>query len=171
MAAFENIYANAFLNIDSNSNFEEIEQVILFCANLQIRKIIETPIISKNEKYQLINETNFKPTIKNLIKTIIHNNREKEINKILIAIQNNIYERNNQTLVKVTSASTLDSKVKQVLEQKLESLTNKKNICLYSVEPSLVAGIKIEYNNRLIDNSLIAKRMRLIRHIQGELND
>ena len=74
------------------------------------------------------------------------------------------FEKSKITRVKITSATGLTSGEKAALEKKLESVTGNRIEAEYCLDPSLIAGVKAEYDGKVSDGSL-KHRLREIKEV------
>ncbi len=104
--------------------------------------------------------------ILSFLKLVCENGRIRE----LLSFIDDFFElkkmHQNNITVKVTSAVPLSDSQKQRLEEKLSD-THKKNItAVYTVDSTLIGGIKMEFDDKVIDGSIVKK----LSTIKGAMN-
>ncbi len=123
----------------------------------EIRKILNIPIISKENKIELIQQLekfNIEPLIINLLKILVKRNNFKYFGQILDEYQN-LYQKHEGILViNVTTANPLSKKNFDLLLDELEKKLSKSLVLLTEVDPELIGGVKIKYDSKEIDNTI-----------------
>lgn len=125
--------------------------------DLEVRKVLSVPIISKEQKKAIIGElakAGYKDEIVNLLKILIDNNELRLFNKILVAFQEIYQEKNDIVIVNVTVARQLESSQINEITTKLEAKLSKFVVLITDIDPKIIGGIKIEYDGTLIDNTI-----------------
>ena len=96
-------------------------------------------------------------TVFRFLLVLNEHNELSHLDKISDAYEACYRKRHRIEIVKVTSASKLDedqlSRLKEMLEKKL----NKTLELEVQVDPSLIAGIKVQASDLVMDNTLVAK--------------
>lgn len=85
---------------------------------------------------------------------LINRNHIGEIEKIITEYQKLILDNRNASRAVVTSAFALDEKTQSRLKEKLEKKFNRTLELELRTDPSLIAGLKVEVEGRVLDGSL-----------------
>ena len=134
------------------SELKQVAQVITSVSELsQILAHPSIPRVKKKEIIQTAFESELDTTVFRFLLVL------NEHDKISDAYEACYRKRHRIEIVKVTSASKLDedqlSRLKEMLEKKL----NKTLELEVQVDPSLIAGIKVQASDLVMDNTLVAK--------------
>ena len=117
----------------------EIDEESTFAYQMQqqTNQIIE----KSNEQIRLLNE----------------HNELSHLDKISDAYEECYRKKHRIEIVKVTSASKIDEDQLSRLKEMLENKMNKTLELEVQVDPALIAGIKVQANDLVMDNTVIAK--------------
>ena len=119
----------------------------IFSLTEQLHKTLESPIISKNEKYSIIEKV-FPKEIENFLKVVCDHEKYNEANNILTATLSYVVEPNENQL----------SQIKNYLAKKY----NKETVELTMVEqPELIGGFVLKVGDIEEDNSIRGRLNRL----------
>jgi len=104
--------------------------------------------------------------ILSFLKLVCENGRIRELLSFIddFFILKKIHE--NNLTVNVTSAVALSDSQKQRLETKLSSSYNKDITAIYTVDDSLIGGMRIEFDDKVLDGSIVKK----LSTIKGAMN-
>ncbi len=134
----------------------------------EIINVIRYPMISKEEKKELIDdlaEVGIREEIRNLLKLLIDFDDIHLFGDIRLAYTQLYQERYDVEIVNVTFAkepsSTVLDKVRVMLEQKLEKFV----VVKWQVDQSLIGGVVIEYDSKVLDNSVKRHLSQLINNL------
>lgn len=123
-------------------------------------QLLNYPKIAKEEKKHMICqvfENKIHPLLLNFLKLLIDKSRIFHLNS-MIAIFNKKYNAEKGIeIAYVSSAKTLTSKEIDRLQAMLEMKRNKKIDMRIVVDSSLLAGIKVQINDTLLDYTAISK--------------
>ena len=84
-------------------------------------------------------------------------NELSHLDKISDAYEECYRKKHRIEIVKVTSASKIDEDQLSRLKEMLENKMNKTLVLEVQVDPALIAGIKVQANDLVMDNTVIAK--------------
>lgn len=140
------------------SELKQVAQVITSVSELsQILAHPSIPRVKKKEIIQTAFESELDTTVFRFLLVLNEHNEFSHLDKISDAYEACYRKRHRIEIVKVTSASKLDedqlSRLKEMLEKKL----NKTLELEVQVDPSLIAGIKVQASDLVMDNTLVAK--------------
>ncbi len=126
--------------------------------NNQYIDLLKSSNISKEDKKKMIDELlDNNVYLKNMIFYMIDKNDQFLLMEILNLITKELSKLLNIINLKITSAFELDKKQIESICKKFESKLNKKVIPEIIIDKSYIAGISVEYDSKVIDNSIKAK--------------
>jgi F-type H+-transporting ATPase subunit delta len=156
-------YAEALFELAQDSKQEiawmsELKQVAQVITSVsELSQILAHPRVKKKEIIQTAFESELDTTVFRFLLVLNEHNELSHLDKISDAYEACYRKRHRIEIVKVTSASKLDedqlSRLKEMLEKKL----NKTLELEVQVDPSLIAGIKVQASDLVMDNTLVAK--------------
>ncbi|MBE5935826.1 MAG: ATP synthase F1 subunit delta [Lachnospiraceae bacterium] len=164
-----NAYGDALFELtlekskDNSTHMDEMLQEVVsvldsFKANMELKKLLTHPQISKEEKITVIEKIykgRASDDIVGLLVTIVKNGRASEINAIFEYFINRVKEYNHIGKASVVSAVELTDELKKKIEEKLISLTDYKEFEMsYSVDKNILGGLIIRIGDRVVDSSL-----------------
>lgn len=171
MAQTEREYARALFNLATEENSVEqyCEELCalktVFAENPDYVEFLACPAIPLSERTAAIDEAFGTMTehVVSFIKVLCENGRIRTVNAcaeeyILLAMAHS-----NRTVADIYSAVPLDDEQKQSVIIKLEKLTGKSIDPIYTVDESLIGGIKINVAGKTYDGS--------IKHRLGKMKD
>ena len=191
------IYGEALFDFAKEHNqlekmYEEAQDIILvWSSSSELNDFLANPKISTDNKIKFVNElfTNkvwagpiakvlrlFKidinkgdnPKILDFISIVIKKGRTKEIVNILKYFSHLTLRSKNIGEAEVTSAHELSDEKKKVLEDKLVSSTNFNEFIVdYKIDESLIAGIKIKIDDKVLDKTYKTKMFDLTKSLRG----
>ncbi|NLY45609.1 MAG: F0F1 ATP synthase subunit delta [Tissierella sp.] len=141
--------------------YEELESINnLFNTEEKLFQIFIHPRISKDEKKSLVNQilkNGISKEVLNFLYIIIDKRREKNLFEI-IEEYNNIYDEHNGIIdiVAVTAVGMNENAAKKlqvVLENKLSKKIRLKN----ELDHSIIGGVLLKMNNKVIDATLLSQ--------------
>ncbi len=123
----------------------------------ETNKVLQIPIIHKEKKNKLIDEFaafDLDKLILNFMKILVSRN-DFYIFREIIDEYKKIYERKEGiTVVYAYTAKPISSENLNELASDIEKKLEKKVIISNQVEEQLIGGIRLEYNGKVIDNTL-----------------
>ena len=163
-------YAKAlFETAQENRVIESVEDdlggiVSLLVNNAQFRSMLLSPEVSRDEKLKLVDKL-FSDRITALtleaLRLMIEKNRENEVEWVQREYVSLRREFENKLFVIITTAEKLDDDQRQRLLSKLESITGKRLEAEYRIDPHLIGGISVAYENYVLNGSLRGELHRL----------
>lgn len=165
-------YAHILYDVCSESNNLETilydSNTLLQIHDREIRQVLSVPIISKLRKKEIVDvliESDYSIEIVNLIKILIDNNEIHLFNAIIKSFQKLYQEKNDILVVNVTLAKPATSSQLDKIRLGMEARTNKFVVVLTKIDPSIIGGIKISFDSKVIDNS-ISSYLKNIQNIE-----
>jgi len=130
------------------SSFKKEEKLYLFFKH---------PGISKKDKLEIIEtiaqSEHSKPLLVDFLKLLILNNRIKLLNLIYDNLKQLEYESSGIQIVIVESPVELDKKDKEIIKEKFSKIFERKVELKININPSLLGGLKVSYDNSVFDAS------------------
>ncbi|MFA5449647.1 MAG: ATP synthase F1 subunit delta [Clostridia bacterium] len=169
MAEIRERYARALFEIltEEGKPKKHQEEVVLVCNALQCEKcanFLQHPSISDADKKEFLHNVfggKISEDLMGFLHLAIAKNREKVIVPSLSLCIDMLKEHNGEVVANVVSASELNktqvARLKRTLSQKLD----KKVEVVAEVDASLIGGLYIKVENRLIDFSLRTRLSKL----------
>jgi F-type H+-transporting ATPase subunit delta len=144
---------------------DDLDAIIaLMAKDRGFRDFLLAPYTSREEKVQIM-EKIFSDRITALTMQVLRVMLEKRREGEIEAVRNSFVElrraSTNTIHVAVSSAEALDEKQKKALIDKVAKTTGKKVEASFTIEPNLIGGIKVAYENFVLDGSLKGGLARL----------
>ncbi|QZX49389.1 ATP synthase F1 subunit delta [Mycoplasma sp. E35C] len=159
-------FARALVDLAHEENkvqdfYEDLRIVFnLIKTDTDLMSLMNNKVLSKTEKHEIIDivfKDKLNKTIINFLKVIIDNHEFFNISTIIRKFFRLIEEENHTIFIKVSSAVELNQTQQEELTQKLRKKFNSKLNILFEVNPDLIAGVRIQSNDLLIDNTIDGK--------------
>lgn len=159
------VYAKSIADLaEEKGQFEtvynDMEYIKAVCAaSLEFVNLLKSPIVYADKKQSIVTEItkgNISDITAAFITLLIKKSREGYLPQIADAFINEYNNRKGINCVKVTTAEPLSDKMKESILQKLKADAGFEHIKLTTeVDADLIGGFVLEYNNNLIDASVI----------------
>jgi len=146
--------------------------VALFANNRQFRDRMLSPQVSRDDKLGLVNRLfSDRTTALTLqaLRLMIEKNREDEVEWVHREFARLRREHENKIFVVVTSSEALTSDQQNAVINKLESATGKNVEAEYKIDPQLIGGVRVAYDNYVLDGSLRGDLRRLREHLMHDI--
>ena len=155
-------YAEAIFEIAEQDNSVDswIKDLALISTSFQdnlIQALIDTPDISqreKAEKFVSIFEGEVSAKTINFLKTLGQANRLKILDNIILNFLELVAKKRNQKNVVVSSAFELESDQLEKIKLAMQKRLGADIIITSAVDKTLIGGMKISYEDQVIDLSL-----------------
>ena len=155
-------YAEAIFEIAEQDNSVDswIKDLALISTSFQdnlIQALIDTPDISqreKAEKFVSIFEGEVSAKTINFLKTLGQANRLKILDNIILNFLELVSKKRNQKNVVVSSAFELESDQLEKIKLAMQKRLGADIIITSAVDKTLIGGMKISYEDQVIDLSL-----------------
>jgi F-type H+-transporting ATPase subunit delta len=172
-------YANSFLeaSIEKN-NLERAAsdmEVILNAVNSSslLRRFLENPVVKSELKKSVLKEI-FQKYVSSdtlrFLEFVVDKNRENALKDIAEKFLELKDEHTGVARVDIKSAFELSNDQKKIIEQKFESLLNKKVVASYKVDENVIGGFVAKVKDTVYDAS-VAHQLELLRQqlLKGSL--
>lgn len=167
-------YADALFEIACDQNkCEEYRKVVHFLKDTmedELIRLLTHPRINKQEKKTCLENVYgnvLDSVFLNFLKVLVDKNRFQCVNTIFEEFDMDYVEHFNIIQAKVSSARELSSDEKQKLNEKLEKKYAQSVECTYVIDESLLAGIKVQVKDSIMDNTAINRLNKLKDRIMG----
>ena len=156
-------YAKALLDVLYPARAEMgREQLIRFASVLSqqadARLVLENPTVSPERRKDLLNKIGdalaLDPPIRNFLGLLVERNRLELVEEIVSTYEALLDEKLGVVKAKITSALELDSKQRDEVAARLQSLTGKKIRMEVAVDPSLIGGLVAQVGSTIYDGSI-----------------
>ncbi|MDD9898381.1 MAG: ATP synthase F1 subunit delta [Candidatus Melainabacteria bacterium] len=159
-------YAEALAELrEGETVIEDLEKVRqAFEESEELREFLANPAYNSDQKKEIIKTIFAKEVQKEVLSTILVLLERHRIGLATMLAENYktiYYQRANIEFARVSSASKLETKELEEIKAQLEKTFNKKVELSNELDESLVAGIKINVANKVIDSSLRTKLKKL----------
>ncbi len=148
---------------------QEINQMLDgFTENEDFMTILNHPKLHKGDKIDVLLQVFEGKVSEDLIGFLVlavQKGRQDNIVDILKYTLAKIEEHNGFVTAYVASAVTLTKEDEKLIINKLESQTGKKITLVTSVDKSLIGGLSIRINDRIVDNSIKSALSRMARDV------
>lgn len=158
MTDVERQYARAVFSLALER--EEIDEVYQELKNFsdslsgETRQFFLHPRIDDQDKRAVVEKVCKNQLLINFLKVVIDNDRMELMETIVYAYLDLVHEMNQVVEVNVSSKIELtESNIKKI-KKSLELKLLKKVKITHSVDPSIIGGIKIEYQGNVIDQTI-----------------
>ena len=171
-------YARAMLEVTiKNRNFSVVlEEMEVFQRQMEgvplLQKLFINPAIPSKAKRKVLMDITgrlgFQELTVNVLKTLIHRDRLKLLEQVIVSAEQQFLERQGILVVAVASSRRLDANQERKLSEKLEKFTGKRVQLENKIEPSLIGGVVTRIGTTLYDGSVHAQLQQLKAKIQEE---
>ena len=154
------------------SVLEDIKAFKKATENRDFFLLLKSPIINATKKQQIFDalfEGEFDPMTMGFMKIILTKGREEYLPEIVEEFINQYKEIKHITTVKLTSAAPLSAETVSKIKQRLvaSSATDDHVELIMKVDPELLGGFVIEFDDKLFDSSVVHK-MELLKKEFGK---
>ena len=156
-------YAKALLDVLYPNRAEMgREQLLKFASVLSqqgdARLVLENPTVSPERRKELLNKIGDALTldapIRNFLGLLVERNRLDLTDEIASTYETLLDERLGVVKARITSALELDSRQREEVAARLQTLTGKKVRMEVSVDPSLIGGLVAQVGSTIYDGSI-----------------
>lgn len=159
-------YANALVQIaEEGQQWDSINTDLsnlmdLLDSNKDIENFLMNPIIPSDDKKEIIEKTlknSLSSNVFNLLNILLDKNRIYVLPSIDEIYKTKLAQKNNVVNAQVITAIELEEKLKSRLIKKLENKLDKKVNLITNVDESIIGGVIIKVDDKIIDGSIKAK--------------
>ena len=120
----------------------------------EIYTFLNHPKITKNDKKEIVKQAISNSLLRNFINVLIDNSRIDLLEDTLSEYKKLFDNQNKVLKVIVYSNKVLSDKQKSNLEESLEKKNNRKVELNNVIDPSIVGGLRIEYEGMILDDTI-----------------
>lgn len=173
-------YANALLDLAKSqglihaitSDMNNLRE--LLDATPDLVKYLNNPVVSHSAKKEIITKVitpQLSKETSQFLMVLTGRNRVNYLQGIATCYLELVYELANIKIVEVTSASKLTDSQQNLLIEKLETMTNAREVKLViTIDPTLLGGFLIKTNSQVIDLSVKGQLSQLASHLDTVLD-
>lgn len=140
----------------------------LFRENPEYPRLLAEPSIPRKERIGLIDAafgSQAEPYLVNFIKLLCEKNLLREFGGCQEAFQRRYFAAHNIAEAVVTSAASLSKEQEELLKKKLETMSGKTVVMELKTDPSVLAGVRVELDGKLLDGTVKGRLAELSRRI------
>ena len=127
-------------------------------------------VIEKNEKKKVLKEiTGLNEEVRNFLYTLVDNNEFKNFTQIIKEFNTIFLNEKNIIIVNIEVAKNLTNSLRKEVIDNLETKLNAFVVLKENINPVIIGGIKIQYKDYLIDNSIVTYLNNLEKEIRKEV--
>lgn len=156
-------YSQAIFDIACDQNtLEEMEQELqtvqdVFKESDDLQKVIEHPLLPADAKKNILKDlfaTKVSPMVLQFLFVMVDRRREMYIEAAIIGFRKLYWKARNMIEAKIRVIAPLTEQEEAELLKKLEAMTGSTVVPHYIIDPSILGGVVIQLEDRLIDGSL-----------------
>lgn len=178
-------YASGLVKaIENDTEYREIRNELnqflsLLKSSDQFKAGMETFLLSKRQKKEVLDDIRDKAKLRDksyqFLLTIVDENRLTFLESILQLMEDLWFEKSGIERIKVFSVIPLTPIMEARLQKKLETAFDKKIVLEKGIDPSLIAGIKIQrgliyYDFSIEGNLKKLKEALMAEHVSGQIS-
>lgn len=156
------------LNVELGNELKIIKEV--FNSNENLRNFLFQPNTNKKNKKETLCKI-FKNSINdltlNLLLVLLDKGRVRVAPLLAEAYQEALCEKNNVAVAVINTANQLEESKLNHIKQDLERVFNKHVEIQTNIDKSLIAGIKINVGDKVIDSSVKFQLQSIKKHLQS----
>jgi F-type H+-transporting ATPase subunit delta len=164
-------YANALIELSEEkkaldkveSDVKALEQMIAASEDLRLL-IADTRIAKKDQQAamsELAKKAKMTELTRNFLMVLIENRRLNILEPLIAAIHKQLAEKRGERVAKIRVAQDLTDKQRKELEAALAKSSGSKITLDVQIDPSLLGGMVVTLDSRMIDDSVAGKLERL----------
>lgn len=157
-------YAKALLDLAiENNQLDAVHEDILSLdaalkASSELESVLNNPVIPQEKKKNIFSalfEQNMNAISFGFLQLILGKRRENDLQSIVNSFVDQYNTEKGITDILVTTAVPLTAEMEQQIVQQIQSTSGIKQISLSKkVDPSIIGGYVVEFNNRILDHSV-----------------
>lgn len=166
MVDYSASFASALFDVATEENCEDViyDQLRqlndIWKENPELQKVMRHPELKKQVKLDLVHsvfQKELHPVLLRFLEVCIAHDQAGNISEIVACYEKKRRKANNIELVKVESATALDKEQIDSLIHVLEERLEKKVELQMEVVPELIAGLRVQTENLVLDNSVLSR--------------
>ena len=174
----ETIYARSLFEVAKETgNLDEIKENLEAVArileqNTDFSRLLSSPTISKAEKSNIVSvvfDGRSNEYLANFLKVLAQNSRMFYFDRIVKEFIHLYYQEKNIIAVTAVTAVELSASLREKLQRKLETATGKTVFLQTEVEPAVLGGVLLRYDNKELDGTVREKLNKLRQAIRSSV--
>lgn len=133
---------------------------------------LSNPLLDRDIQKDIISEISkkakFSKEMKNLLDTLVENNRIDALFNILHSFKSLYYKEKDIVEVMVDTVQELDKTQQDKLAKALEKCLSKNVVVSYNIQPEILGGLRVKYGTYQIDDSVLGKLRQIETVMKGE---
>ena len=163
-------YAEALFELAlQDGNAEEVASALellekTLAENPSYQALLRSPAIPREERMNSLDKAfgeHVPLTVLTLLRMMVARGHAAQLDDMIRAWRDLAREHRGESVAEVTSAVALTEEEKTALKQKLEKLFSRHMVLNCAVDPSLIGGIRVVTEGRVIDGSLQNKLQQI----------
>jgi F-type H+-transporting ATPase subunit delta len=178
MASVTSIYSRAFADVVLDKRLDGSKILGQLCAmgellkaNLDLRRVWESPAIASEQKRLLLDaiavREGLSQPVRNFVAVLIDHRRMHFFDAIVRQLQHELDARMGFAEAEVTTFRDLNDAEKRVLESRVEKLTGKKVRARYTRDTTVLGGAIVRVGSTIYDGSVLGQLARIREEIAG----
>lgn len=163
MSQIGTVYGQALYDLALEEGLTELIlqqlQIVKSCLDEepQYLELLSSAALSKAERCQLLQESmsTLHPYLLNFLKILTENGYMRRFADCQHTYQQCYYRDNNMLPVSAVTAIALSAEQSETLQARLSELTGKTVLLSNKVDPSLLGGIRLDYDGKQIDDTIV----------------
>lgn len=157
------VYVQAFLNLYYHT-LQRVDKDVLEKAHFFFKTkksfyfLLESPLLDDSYKLATLKQVRINLSLPesfdNLVKLLITHKKTSVLQNFFLILDQEIQKRNNQISFVVSFAGQITAQQKNAIQLFLEQATGKYIMCEYRNDPDLIAGIRLQSRQFLLDDSI-----------------
>lgn len=169
-------YSTALFDLALAKNMQDdvLKQLDLFVnickENLALVSILDSPLVAQGKKNAVILSITQKIKLDKILQQflliLVKNMRIAMLPEIKIAYEKLLNDHNNVKAVEVRYCNNMNEAEKKILQEKMETIINKKLILNFIKDPAIIGGVVVKYDSNLLDWSIKGALSKVTKLIQ-----
>ena len=143
----------------------------LLRVNVPLQRVLENPSINVQVKIDilttLLERTEPAPLMGNFLLLLVKKRRLRHLEAICLHYERMASEELHRIVAQVTTATTLDAQQRQLITAKVAAATHKDVVLEEQVDPAILGGLVVRFNNIILDGSLRGQLVRIHKALLG----
>ncbi len=153
--------------LDKKDIFELLKSSLDIFSDDEISEFLSSPTIPKDDKKKVIGKSFSKGLYRDFLYVLIDNSRILDLKDIKDDYESLLLDYLNKMNVLVYSKERLDDSYLSKLKEELEKKFNKELVLVNKIDESIKAGIRIEYESKVLDLSVNTRLEKLKKELKG----
>jgi len=143
----------------------------LLRVNVPLQRVLENPSINVQVKTDiltaLLERTGPAPLVGKFLLLLVKRRRLRQLEAICMHYERMASEALHRIVAQVTTAAALDAQQRQLIAAKVAAATQKEVVLEVQVDPAILGGLVVQFNNVILDGSLRGQLVRIHKALLG----